>query len=315
MYALGYVLGYQYSQKDSTAEDTKMNNKLRMDILCQLCHPLATMSANADKCYDRVNHIVMSLLLLAIVRFMGPVVAMLLPIQSMKFYQCTARGDSKTFMRGRGQDNPLQGLFQGNGAASACWLIISSLLMHCYQCKGFGSWIILPISSAIIDFLGKIYVDDTDLIVTHPNLTTPKAVLEKLHDLADAWSLSLNSTGEAINPEKSRWILAAYKWVKGLWRYCTQPQIEMTTPLADGTRAHISHRDVSTAEKLLGVWSTIDGNNSKHIEENVTGKTQQWINKMRNAHLPACLGWVACCSGRARQKLLLRVVFLTYFCT
>jgi hypothetical protein len=37
----------------------------------------------------------------------------------------------------------------------------------------------------------------------------------------------------------------------------------------------------------------IDGNNSKHIEENVTGKTQQWINKMINAHLSACLGWVA----------------------
>ena len=46
-------------------------------------------------------------------------------------------------------------------------------------------------------------MDDTNLIVTHPNLTTPKAVLEKLHDLADAWSLSLNSTGGAINPEKS----------------------------------------------------------------------------------------------------------------
>jgi hypothetical protein len=66
----------------------------------------------------------------------------------------------------------------------------------------------------------------------------------------------------------------------------------MTISLPDGTRAHKSHGDVSTLEKLLGVWSTIDGNDSKHIEENVTGKTQQWINKMSNAHLPAHLGWV-----------------------
>jgi hypothetical protein len=59
----------------------------------------------------------------------------------------------------------------------------------------------------------------------------------------------------------------------------------MTIPLPDGTRAHISHGDISTAEKLLGqVWSMINRNDSKHIEENVTGKTQQWINKMRNAH-------------------------------
>jgi hypothetical protein len=146
--------------------------------------------------------------------------------------------------------------------------------MNCYRHKEFGSRIILPISSAIIDFLGEIYVDDTDLIVTHPDLTTPKAVLEKLHDLVDTWSLSLNSTGGAINPDKSRWILAAYEWIEGLWRYHTQPKKEMAIPLPDGTRAHISHGDVSTVEKLRGVWSTIDGNDSKHIEENVTGKTQ-----------------------------------------
>jgi hypothetical protein len=66
----------------------------------------------------------------------------------------------------------------------------------------------------------------------------------------------------------------------------------MTIPLPDGTRAHISHGDISRTEKLLGVWSTIDGNNSKHIEENIIVKTQRWINKMRNVHLPAHLGWV-----------------------
>jgi hypothetical protein len=30
MYALGYVAGDQYSQKESTAEDTKMDNKLSL---------------------------------------------------------------------------------------------------------------------------------------------------------------------------------------------------------------------------------------------------------------------------------------------
>ncbi len=67
----------------------------------------------------------------------------------------------------------------------------------------------------------------------------------------------------------------------------------MTIPLPDGTRAPISNGQVTTAEKSLGVWSAIDGVDSKHIEENVTGKTAGRINKMRNAHLPARLGWVA----------------------
>jgi hypothetical protein len=67
----------------------------------------------------------------------------------------------------------------------------------------------------------------------------------------------------------------------------------MTIPLPDGPRAPISHGDVSTMEKLLGIWSSLNGKNSKHIEENVVGKTNQWINKMRNAHLPVHLGWLA----------------------
>ena len=67
LYELGYIPGDQYSQKESTAEDARMDNRLTMDISRQMKHPLATMSADADKCYDRINHIVMSLLLMAIV--------------------------------------------------------------------------------------------------------------------------------------------------------------------------------------------------------------------------------------------------------
>jgi hypothetical protein len=244
-----------------------------MDLSRQLRHPLATMLADADKCYDRINHIIMSLLLLAIIGTIGPVVAMLHPIQIVKFYQLTARGDSKTFMGGRGRDNPLQGLCQGNGAAPACWLIICSILMHCYKSSGIGSRIISPISGAAINFLGEIYVDDTDLIVTHPDLETPEAVLEGLHSSAEAWSSGLNSTGGAINPDKSRWILVSYEWINGLWRYSLQPEVEMTIPLPDGTRVPISNGQVATTEKYLGAWSAIDGDDSKHIEENVTGKT------------------------------------------
>jgi hypothetical protein len=125
--------------------------------------------------------------------------------------------------------------------------------------------IISPISGVLIDFLGEIYVDDTDLIVTHPDLETQEAVLESLYSLAEAWSSGLNSTGGAINPDKSRWILASYEWINGTWRYRQQPAANMTIPLPNGTRAPISHGHVTTAEKSLGVWSAIDGNDSKHI--------------------------------------------------
>jgi hypothetical protein len=121
LYARGYLPGNQYSQKESTAEDARLDNQLMMDLSRQMKHPLATMSANADKCYNRINHIVMLLLLLAIVGSIGSIVAILFPIQTMKFFQRTARGNSTTFMGGRGKENPLQGLCQGNGAGPACW--------------------------------------------------------------------------------------------------------------------------------------------------------------------------------------------------
>ena len=67
----------------------------------------------------------------------------------------------------------------------------------------------------------------------------------------------------------------------------------MTIPLPDGTQAPISNGQVTTAEKSLGVWSAIDGIDSKHIKENNTGKTASWVNWMRDAHLPARMGWIA----------------------
>ena len=219
---------------------------------------------------------------LVIVGTIGLVVAMLHPIQLMKFYQWTTRGDSKTFMGGRGRDNPLQGLCQGNGAAPACWLIICSILMYCSKSKGYGSHIISPISGAVIDFLGEIYVDDTDLIVTHPDLEMQEAVLDGLNSSADAWSFGLNITGGVINTDKSQWILAAYKWINGIWRYHPQPDVNITIPLPDGTRAPISPGHVTTAEKSLGVWSAIDGDDSKRIEENITRKTRNWINHAKH---------------------------------
>ncbi len=110
LYALGYTPGDQYSQKESTAEEARMDNRLTMDISQQLRHPLATMSADTDKCYNCINHIIMSLLLLAIVGTIENIVEMLHPIQTMKFFQRITQGDSTTFMGGRGKENSLQGL-------------------------------------------------------------------------------------------------------------------------------------------------------------------------------------------------------------
>jgi hypothetical protein len=48
--------------------------------------------------HNRINHIKMSLLLHANVGGTGIADAMLVPIQTMKFYQCISGGDPNTYM-------------------------------------------------------------------------------------------------------------------------------------------------------------------------------------------------------------------------
>jgi hypothetical protein len=64
-------------------------------------------------------------------------------------------------------------------------------------------------------------------------------------------------------------------------------------PLPDGLDVDICQGEVSTAEKTLKVWSAVDGNDDKHLEENVMRRVGKWNSKMTNGHLPAKLGWVA----------------------
>jgi hypothetical protein len=94
---INYIPKDQYSQQGCTAEDSKLDNRLTMDISRQLIINMTAISADADKCYDRINHIVLALALRAVCGEPGIAKAMLESIQNMKYYQRTGRGDSNTF--------------------------------------------------------------------------------------------------------------------------------------------------------------------------------------------------------------------------
>ena len=226
----------------------------------------------------------MSLALLAIVGAGGLITSLLFPIQTMKFYQRTAWGDSKTFMGGRNPTNPLQGLCQGNGAAPACWLIISSLLMHCCSRQGFGSSMLSPISKFLIEFLGEMYVDDTDLIVMNPSYQSGNDVIRDTQMSVDAWANLLISTGGSLNPDKCYWYMVDYMNINGEWNYAPSTTWELTIPLPDGTRHKITHLDTTHSNKMLGIWSNPAGDDTKHLEVNILGKYKTWINRLTNQY-------------------------------
>jgi hypothetical protein len=55
-----------FSQKGSTANDAKFDKTLTANLSRQAKHPMTVVSADTAFCYDRVNHIVMSLVWLAL---------------------------------------------------------------------------------------------------------------------------------------------------------------------------------------------------------------------------------------------------------
>jgi hypothetical protein len=106
-----------FSQKGSTAEDAKFDKTLMADLSRQARHPMTVVSADVAYCYDRVNHILMSLVWLALTGNMPAIVAMLICLQTMKFFQGTGFRDSKSFFGGPCHEPYMMGLGQGNRAA------------------------------------------------------------------------------------------------------------------------------------------------------------------------------------------------------
>ena len=81
-----YLPEEHFSQKRCTAEDAKFDKTLMADLSRQARHPITVVSADAAYCYDRVNHIVMLLVWLVLTGNTPAIVAMLICLQTMKFF-------------------------------------------------------------------------------------------------------------------------------------------------------------------------------------------------------------------------------------
>ena len=162
--ANGLIPAEQYSEKQSTADDGSFDKVLQGDISRQRRLPMSIISADAANCYDRVHHALMALLFLCIGVQVGSIAAMLSSIQLMKFFLRTGWGESSRYIGGDIL-KILHGLCQGNGAAPAAWLVLSSLLVAVYKSLGFGAKMESPITRVMLDIMGVLYVDDMDLFI------------------------------------------------------------------------------------------------------------------------------------------------------
>ena len=135
----------QFSNKQSTDEDGSFTKQLVADFSRQKQQPMAIISADAGNCNARVFHTIMSMMFLSVGVQAGNMCAMLMSIQLTKFFLCTGWVESKSFIGGDPK-SPIHGLCQGNGAAPAAWLLLSSFLVNLYKRMGYGAKMCSPIS-------------------------------------------------------------------------------------------------------------------------------------------------------------------------
>ena len=95
-----------FSQCQSIVEDTAFGKTLKTDILTQARHPMTVVAVDVEKCYDRVNHLLMSLVWLVLVNHTGSIYITLSCLQSIIFFQRTGIGYSTLFCGGRCQVQP-----------------------------------------------------------------------------------------------------------------------------------------------------------------------------------------------------------------
>ena len=134
-------------------------------------------SADAAYCYDRVNHMVMSLVWLILTNGNIPaIVAAMICLQTMKFIQRTDFGESKTFFGGPFCSPYMMGLGQGNRAAPPSWIQLNAVLVNIFKQLNLSSVIQDPITTETIHTMGACYVDDIDLYTWREDTLDPGEV-------------------------------------------------------------------------------------------------------------------------------------------
>ncbi len=169
-----------------------------------------------------------------------------------------------------------------------------SLLMMSVSRGGHVSNLTSSITGQTIEYMGEIYVNNTDLLTIVDGEHDKNRILQRAQANLDKWAHLLNVTGGLLNPIKCYLFAISYKYHKEQWVYnINPPDSSLTIPLPDGSSAEIAVLPVTEARKMLGVWLSPDGSDDTHLNQVVVGKVSKWVNKIKNMHLSVHLAWKA----------------------
>jgi hypothetical protein len=220
------------------------------------------------------------------------IVATLICLQTMKFFQQTGFGDSKSSFGGLLYHPYMTGLGQGNRAAPPSWIQLSSVMVNVYKQLGLGTDIHDPITDDIIHSMGTMFVDNLDLYTWKDNIKDSVKLMMQAQKEVSQWSLLLNATGGVLKPKKCFWYLLDYTCMEGEWEYTVHSDFELYVNNPDGSKSSIKQEEIQTSKKTLGIYNSPAGDNQGHLEY-IHGKLLKWITRMQDCHLPSHMAWTA----------------------
>jgi hypothetical protein len=147
------------------------------------------------------------------------IVAALLCLQMMKFFQRTGFGKSKTYFGDANCCPFMMGLGQGNRAALPLWIQLSVVLVNVFKQFKLGALLLDPITLEMIHTMGALFIDDTDLYTWRDRLLNPGELWCQTQVNLHQWSCLLNATGGALKSEKCFWYRLNYRCKDGEWSY------------------------------------------------------------------------------------------------
>jgi hypothetical protein len=240
-----------------------------------------------------VNHIIMSLIWLFLTNGnVLSIVAFLICLQTMKFFQRTGFGESKMYFGGKNYIPYMMGLGQGNRAAPPSWIQHSAVMANVFKQLKLGAIFNNPISEILIHSMGTLFMDDTDMYTWREYISNPGKMRKQIQKQIKQSSCLLITTRGALKPEKCWWYLLDYTCVDGEWTYADIVPRELLITNPDGIKGPITQGEVAASKKTLGIHDLPAGEIEGHLVY-IKDKAMQWVTRMANGHLPSHIAWVA----------------------
>jgi len=176
----------------------------------------------------------------------------------------TAYGNSSQGQNHKDWVEPITGIRQGNRVGPQIWVAISTVLFNIMREDGMFASIVSAISHQKLDISGFVFVDDTDLIMTHAQGDTDN-IQTKIQKSVTNWEGLLKATRGTLVPEKCFWYAIKFQWSNNKWTYMNQEQAPAKLMVQDetGQPVTIPHLKLSKACRTLGVRLAPDGNNGR----------------------------------------------------